>query len=419
MNKGNLIKLFICCIMIFLLGYTAEVRSEPVDYDEENISELIGKQDPFKMVTPIADAKKRLFEKMIGSREDVAEQAPDLYVETVMLKFLRASNLERIIANLNSGYGAVSSDVETNSLIICDTQETLKRIVEEIRKADQTPRQILIEVVIIDVQLNDDSEIGVNWDFAGTKGWQNLSETTLINDLVGTAIATPGGAFGIVKNNISATIHALQATRNVDILTSPRVLVVSGQEATIETTSEIPYTEFVQTSGDTSDTLSNTEFKQTGITLRVKATITDQGNILMEVEPSQKINSGVDTTFGSTVPIIDTRSVKTSLFMKDGQVVVMGGLRKKETTLTQNKIPILGDLPLVGFLFSDDKTETKHSELLVFISPHIYDDAPLSDEEMARFRELLDAPMLEFKQEKKHSRNPLGITDWPEEDTSW
>ena len=137
MNKGNLIKIFVCGIMIFLLSYTAKVYSEPTakvssesaaaDY-EENISEVIGKQDPFEMVTPIADAKKKLFEKMLGSREEVIELAPDLYVETVMLKFLRASNLERVVANLTSGYGTVSSDVETNSLIVCDTQEKLKRI---------------------------------------------------------------------------------------------------------------------------------------------------------------------------------------------------------------------------------------------------------------------------------------------------
>ncbi len=427
MNKGNLIKLFICCcIMIFLLGYTGKVRSESVVYDEENISELIGKQDPFKMVTPIADAKKKLFEKMIGSREDVAEQTPDLYVETVMLKFLRASNLERIIANLNSGYGAVASDAGTNSLIICDTQEKLKRIVQEIRKADQTPRQIMVEVVIADVQLNDETEIGVNWTdlLADSTVASNVGLPGMpagINNLGGSQdlIAfTGGGALRFVRENIGVTLAALQQVRNVEILASPKVLVVSGQEAYIKTIEEIAYSEVSDTSAGGAGALTSTEFKEVGITLTVKATITDDDKILMTIESKQSVNTGTNTVTGSEVPVVDSRSAKTTLLMYDGQVVVMGGLRKKETRISNDKIPLLGDLPLIGFLFSNDKTETKHTELLVFISPHIYDDAPLSDEEMARFRELLDAPALKFKQEKKHSRNPLGVVDWPE-DTDW
>ena len=426
MNKGNLTKLFICCcMMIFLLGYTAEVCSEPVDYDEENISEIIGKQDPFKMVTPIADAKKKLFEKMISSREDVTEQTPDLYVETVMLKFLRASNLERIVANLTSGYGAVSSDVETNSLIICDTQETLERIVREVRKADQTPRQVMIEVVIADVQLNDETEIGVNWtDLLANSDTTFGEPVTLRNtqgiggsqDLIPAAF-TGGGVLRFVSGTIGVTIQALQQVRDVEILASPRVLVVSGQEAYIKTVEEIPYTEASDTSEGGS--LTSTEFKEAGVTLTVKAIITDDDKILVTIEPEQSVNTGTNTVTDSTVPVVDSRSVRTTLLMDDGQVVVMGGLRKKETRISNDKVPLLGDLPLVGFLFSDDKTEIKHTELLVFISPHIHDDVPLSDEEMIKFRELLDAPMLEFKQEKKHSRNPLGITDWPEDTDDW
>ena len=86
--------------------------------------------------------------------------------------------------------------------------------------------------------------------------------------------------------------------------------------------------------------------------------------------------------------------------MDDGQVLVMGGLRTKETTLTKSKVPLLGDLPLVGFLFSNDKTVVKNSELLVFISPHIYGDGPLDDEKMEKFNELRNVPMLRLPKER-------------------
>lgn len=402
MKKSNAIKLLICSLILVILCCTASVYSD-TSRVSQSIEEVIGKQDPFKVVVPMAETRRY----QGAALAQPVPTKPDLFVQTVMLKFLKAENVEAIATSLASSYGSVAVDEETNSVILCDGQENLKRIVEQIRIADQTPRQILVEVVILDVQLNDDTEIGVNWDFAGTEGWQSLSGTQLISDAIGSSAT--GGAFGIVKNGISTTIHALQTTRNVEILSSPKVLVVSGQQATVQTTSEIAYDESTtSTDGDTA--LASTAFKETGVTLTVKATITDEGKILMDIEPSQKINAGADPSF-STVPIVDTRSIKTSLLMEDSQVVVIGGLRSKETTLTQNKIPLLGDLPLIGFLFSDDGTVIKSSELLVLISPHIQQDEDyiLPKDQYEKFNELRDQPLLEVPREKPHARNPLGI----------
>ncbi len=407
MNKSNIIKLSICSLILVILCCTASVYSEPSRIGR-SIEEAIGKQDPFKAIVPIAQTRRFTSASSIAQPQML--DAPDLFVQTVMLKFLKAENVEAIASTLNSSYGSVAIDEDTNSIILCDDQDNLKRIVEQIRIADQTPKQILIEVVILDVQLNDDTEIGVNWDFAGTKGWQSLSGIELITNTIG--LTTTGGTFGRTNNGIIATIHALQSTRNVEILSSPKVLLVSGKEASIQTTSEIAYTELTSSTGGTADNqITSTEFKETGVTLRVKATITDEGRILMDIEPSQKINSGADSSFGSTVPIVDTRSVQTSLLMDDGQVVVIGGLRSKSTTVTQNKIPLLGDLPLIGFLFSDDKTEVVNSELLVLISPHIQqdDDYILPKDQYDKFNELRNKPILEVPREKTHARNPLGI----------
>ncbi|MHC4133289.1 MAG: type II secretion system protein GspD, partial [Planctomycetota bacterium] len=135
-------------------------------------------------------------------------------------------------------------------------------------------------------------------------------------------------------------------------------------------------------------------FKEVGITLKVKATLTDDQKILMTIEPEQSINTGVAGVGNSTVPIVDKRKAGTTLLMKDGQVVVMGGLRRKETRLTENKVPLLGDLPLVGFLFSNNKEEINLSELIVLISPHIYKDQPIPENVMEKFNELKDKPIL-------------------------
>jgi type II secretory pathway component GspD/PulD (secretin) len=366
--------------------------------------DAVGKKDPFKMVTPIIEAKKNILQKISGSRTNTAmglQARPDLYVETVMLKFLKAGNIESVARNLISAYGVVAVDKETNSLVICDDEGNLQKIISEVRKADQTPKQILIEVVIVDVQLNDDTEIGVDWGSYNFRrdDTKHAFSSTVMSNL--TAAGALGGSFTLIQEGLDITIKALQATRDVEILASPRVLVLSGQEALIKTVEEIPYTELTSSTGGTTDnSITSTKFKEAGIALKVTATLTDEQKILIAISADQSINAGTDDSVGSSVPVVDRRNTKTTLLMADGQVLVMGGLRQKETTLTQSKVPLLGDLPLVGFLFSNDKTVVKNSELLVFISPHIYGDGPLGDEQMERFNELRNVPMLRLPKER-------------------
>ena len=315
-----------------------------------------------------------------------AAVAPRLFVETITLKFLDAKNLKDALTGLSSTKGSISIDTKSNSLIVSDTEEKLKEILDEIKNADKMPEQIMIEVVILDVQLENDTEIGVNWDklFETERDWELTQDLTSI---------TTGASISVIKSSISGTLKALQEKRNVEILASPRVLVLSGHEAHIKTIEEIPYAEISESSG--SDSLTSTKFKEVGVTLKVKATVTDLNMIMMTIEPEQSIDAGVGTTDSlSEVPKVDRRSAKTTLLMEDGQIVIMGGLRKKETTVTRNQVPLLGDLPLIGFLFANNKEVVKSSELIVMISPHIQNGNGVNDEQMKKFNELKDMPML-------------------------
>jgi type II secretory pathway component GspD/PulD (secretin) len=396
MNKHSAFKLFIKFMTIISFVFACYAKAETPNADDTNI---VGKQDPFEIVSPITDIKKSLLQgtSTTGNADVLGE--PTLYVRSVMLKFLKAENVEHAVRSLLSSSGVVTTDKETNSLIICDTAERLSRIISEIREADKTPEQIMVEVVIVDVTLADDTEIGVNWEgLLGNEEHTNWkSQQTLINEL-GTSTSLEGVLVGFAKDGIDVTLHALQTTRDVEILASPRLLVVSGQEASIQTTEEIPYIELTQSTGGvgSSESITSTEFKDAGITLKVKATLTDDMKILMTVEPEQSVNTGESGVGNTTVPIVNKRAAKTTLLMNDGQVVIMGGLRRRDTVLVTDKVPLLGDLPFVGFLFSNDKKKIEHSELLVFISPHIYKDQPLSEERMEQFNTLRDAPPLEI-----------------------
>jgi type II secretory pathway component GspD/PulD (secretin) len=342
---------------------------------------------------------------------------PALFVRTVTLKFLSAANLKNALDKMSSEHGSIGVDDNTNSIIVCDTNENLARIVEEIKKADKTPLQIMIEVVIIDVQLKDDTEIGVDWDFLSVENKDvSYRQGMIFPDRLsavapsvalpgdGTAFTTLGlgGELSIVNDDIRNVVHALQEKRNVDILASPRVMVVSGQKAEIKTIEEIPYQQLTQTSGGGGGVgaITSTEFKDVGVTLEVKATLTDDNKILVALKPKQSVSTGMSI---GNVPVIDTREASTTLLMDDGQVVVMGGLRRQEITHVREQIPLLGDLPIIGFIFSDDRKIVENSELLVLLSPHIYRGEPVPAEAMARFNQIKNKTLIALP-EKSNTR---------------
>jgi len=319
-----------------------------------------------------------------------------LSTETVTLRYLKPSNLKSALENMASQFGRITVDEDTNSLIVCDTAERLSSIVSQIHLADRRPEQVMIEVVIADVQISDDTEIGVNWESIFDNKWDGSYTQDLVSTL--SAAGTIGGDLSIINANISGVLHALQEVRNVEILASPRVMVLSGQEAQIRTVEEIPYEEVSDTSDGGSGAITSIEFKSVGITLKVKATVTDENTILLRVEPEQSVATGEAGV--QDVPIVDSRSASTTLLIRDGQVVVLGGLRRTEKRMSSDKIPGLGDLPLVGVLFSRNQQIVENSELMVFISPHIYRDEPLTAEQAERFNQLRDKPMLGFPDER-------------------
>ncbi|MCK5505224.1 MAG: type II secretion system protein GspD, partial [Thermodesulfovibrionia bacterium] len=291
---------------------------------------------------------------------------------------------------------------KSNSLIVCDTKENLEKILTQIKKADRTPKQIMVEVVILDVQLDDDTEIGTDWDrifkptydtgyrqnFTTSRLGSTIEDATNIGNATAFNTTGLGGAFSIISGTIRNVVHLIQEKRNVEILASPRVMTVSGQSAYIEAIDEIPYQESSQSS-EGGTVLTYTEFKLVGTKLNVSPVLTDGNDILLTVDAEQNIQVGT-----TTPPRVDTRKAKASLLLKDGQVVILGGLRRQEKTKEVDQIPILGDLPIIGALFKNTNTVIKNSELIVFLSPHIYKGEPIDKEAMAKFREITDRPML-------------------------
>lgn len=400
-------KIFRYLVFTIIVLYVL-LHSEPL-LAEQNQTLSIGRENPFaKISRPATSSPMTSILTALGTDEE----KPELFMRTVMLKFLDAKSLQQAVSRMSSEYGTVAVNQKNNSLIICDTKENLDSIVSEIDKADRTPQQIMIEVVLIDVQLHDDTEIGVNWDLMSDKNYdyiyrQNLTTrlgSTIANEEnIGNATAFNttgvGGNFSVISGSIRNVVGMLQSKRDVEILASPRAMMVSGESANIKAVEEIPYSEVSDTAAGGAGAITSTKFKEVGVNLQVSATITDGNNIYLSVDTEQNVMTSESPT---GVPVVDTRRATTSLLLKDSQIVIIGGLRRQETTKEVDQIPILGDIPLVGLLFKYTNTVVNNTELIVFLSPHIYKDGEsISEDAMSKYSEITDKPMLLLPEEAK------------------
>ncbi len=402
MNKPKFAKKISACVILTIFAWYGLAHPQVVIGVQSKAS-AIGRENPFAQIPRVVKpAPTAVFQST-----ELVEESPELFVQTIMLKFLDAESLKKAIDNMSSAYGTIATNKKNNSVIVCDTKERLEKILSEIKKADKTPQQIMVEVVILDVQLDDDTEIGINWDILSDKDYdigyrQNfttrLGSTISSDATIGNATAFNtvglGGDFSVISGTIRNVVHLIQQKRKVEILASPRVMLVSGESASIEAVEELPYTEVRDTAAGGAGALTSTEFKLVGIHLNVSATLTDNNDIFLTVDTEQNVAAGQSDT---EVPIVDTRRAKSSLLLEDSQVVIFGGLRRQEKTKEVDQIPILGDLPIVGMLFKNTNTIVKNSELIVFLSPHIYKGEPIPEDAMEKFREIKDRPMLSLK----------------------
>ena len=407
MNNQKHIRTVFFYIILAVSILCVTTQSEPVLGAEKTL--MAGRENPFAKISrpPSANPVSALLTSLSSDVEK-----PELFMETVMLKFLDAKSLQQVVEKMCSEFGTVAVNQKNNSLIICDTKEHLASILSEIEKADKTPQQIMIEVVIVDVQLRDENEIGVNWDLLSDKNYDIIYRQNFTNRLGSTiadaetiANATAfnttgfGGNFSVISGTIRNVVSMLQNKRDVEILASPRAMMVSGESANIKAVEEIPYSEVSDTAAGGAGAITSTKFKEVGVNLQVSATVTDENNIFLTVDTEQNVMTSQSST---GVPKVDTRKATTSLLLKDGQIVVIGGLRRQETTKEVDQIPILGDIPLIGLLFKYTNTVINNTELIVFLSPHIYKEGePIPEDMMSKYNEITNKPMLLLPEEAK------------------
>lgn len=305
-----------------------------------------------------------------------------------------AQEVSNNIKCLLSGEGKVLYGNEPNSIIVIDYPENIKRVAEYLEIIDVLPQQVLIEARVVEVKLQKEHALGVNWTLFADKGgfeWgqfrigsstggslqQQINYKTTYYPPAGTSGAESPFTVNIFDDNINLVLKTLASSLDTNILSAPRITTVNNREAEIKVIQSYPWAEpKASTSSEGTVTVNWTmHFEEIGIVLKVTPTINEDGRITMELKPevSEKTGDLPLTTSGLTynVPIIDKRNASTKVVIGNGQTLIIGGLIKDKTTKGESKVPFLGDLPGLGYLFKTKKDVIDKTELLIFVSPTI------------------------------------------------
>ncbi|WP_318496503.1 type II secretion system secretin GspD [Photobacterium leiognathi] len=259
-------------------------------------------------------------------------------------------------------------DKTRNALIFIGSYKNYTKVLDLLKVLDRRPRQVLIEASVMEVSLDNGVDYGVNWSTTGTDGSASTSGEG------GIALPTGGlllsGTFGDFKAQISAAAK----DGKVNILSSPRLLAKDGEDARISVGTQIAVkTGSISTGGDTDKVIDSFSYIDTGVMLEITPTINENG--LVEMKVKQEVSDTSDAGSTTTPPILK-RSIDTNLVAETGQTVVLGGLISQNQTSTIHKVPLLGDIPVLGQLFKSTSLKDRKTELIVTLTPHIiYDRA--------------------------------------------
>jgi len=251
---------------------------------------------------------------------------------------------------------------ESNTLSVTAAEPIFTSIVERIRQLDVPPKQVLVEALVVQLSEKGRKEFGTDWK------WQNDNFATEFHTLTGAFAYNESSK---LAKGIGLTLKALVREDKAKILASPRLAVLDRQKASMHVGEEKYYTLL---SGYTDRPYYTLQSIKAGVTLNVTPYIGDNGDITMDIEPEVSAVTDSWDANGSNLPVINRRTAKTTVRVTDGQTIVIGGLLHEGKTDIKQKVPILGDIPLLGLLFKATKTVTEQTEAIIFITPRLISD---------------------------------------------
>ena len=332
----------------------------------------------------------------IASIAEITEKAERLESKIYHITYADVKEVEKALKNFISQRGSISCNPGTSHIIISDTEDNIKAIDTFIDEVDRPTLQVLVEARIYDITSREKLDIGIEWDAGRGTTWTGTpAEPTggsrnpfAVGGFQGATTKTTSAVgalrFGWISSNIDidAQLRAEQENTDARLLANPRVLVLDNEKAFFNIVTEHPYVERTLSGDRVTETV---KFKNVGVSLEVTPHITRGGMVRLHIKPEFNVFVERVTLGTSNVPVVDTRKADTIALVKDGQTVVLGGMRKKEVSNQINKVPLLGDLPLIGGLFRFEGEDAAVTELVVFITPQIVEQSVMAEDEIKAY----------------------------------
>ncbi len=296
------------------------------------------------------------------------------------------------------------ANATTNSIVFSAPADRVQKILALLKDLDKKLSQVLIEVMITEITLSDQHQFGVDWNIVSkvpqvVRDWGIgiSSESFNVKQTFGTKVGT-GIAFQ--NSQTSFIINALQTVGDVNILSTPRILTLDNKEAMINIGKRVAFTsEEISITGTNQDNATTSKkiiYRDVGLKLTVKPHINDEKTVTMDVK--QEVND-IEPSGDAAHPNIITRELSSHIMIGHNQTVVLGGLIKTKETIDQQKIPLLGDIPILGFFFKHETKRKEKTQLMLFITPHVIMSP--ADYQRVKKLQLKDLNMLTDEQKKK------------------
>ena len=421
--------------IVAMLKKLEKSKGEAGEADEE--ATLVADKRTNSVVVTADELNLQRIKDLIRYLDTPLEQSGN--VKVVYLEYANAMDiaevLSRVMQNItaldndgqkarsSSSHSTIEADEGTNSLIITADADEMASLEAVIARLDIRRAQVLVEAIIVEMEITEGQELGLQWLFANDSGMfgSNISTSTAqqqrnaalagailpddntsndigVRDLAGALSQIPGTTFGwgVVDDNLSMSVilNALQTQGNANILSTPSLLTLDNEEAYITVGQQVPfvtgsYTSTGATNGAVQNPFQTIQRENVGVTLTVTPQVNEGDSVVLDIV--QEVSSISQQILVASDVITNERKIETKVLARDGDIVVLGGLVKDDIQDSQQGVPILQDIPLLGRLFRNDVVSVTKSNLLIFIRPTIVrDDDDLAGATADKYRFIRD-----------------------------
>jgi len=369
----------------------------------------------------------------------------NLVTEVFPLNYAKAADVAAAVGEMRSERGKIKFDSRSNLVIVTDIPTNIYKIAKVIARLDTITPQVTIEAKIIETNFDDAEDLGLKWNAQYTMTassrpttfpWPANQTGSLYNNWLpngddGSTFPTTSQpafplatvddfSYGILDgSSLSLLLQAIQTKTKTKTLSNPRITTLDNEPAEIHVGTDWPIANYSYNEETDRFVITGWEYKSYGILLQVTPTINKNGYVTLKLHPEISDQDGVIDFQGAQVPILVTQSADATVMIKDGDTLVIGGLLKDKKVKTISKVPFLGDIPILGLLFTHKKETLEKNDLLIFITPHI-----ISGEKMGKrvkITKVLDETkaaddLAKAKEEKARIQELIADDDFPDED---